>query len=129
MLSSPSIANATLNNSVQFHCEYACISNAVAVWFIEEKIDVDVNLDQILIKRSSNREEACRNPATADASILHYSEILEISPLTSFDHPIPVYCAYILACNSRVECRPMICFSDLAGELQGIALFGRILFL
>ena len=119
MLNSPSVANTTVNNSVQFHCEYACISNAVALWFVEEKIDVDVNLDQISIKRSSNRDEACRNPAAADASILHYSEILEISLLTSFDHPIPVYCAYILACNNHVDCSPEICFSDLVGELQG----------
>ena len=129
MLSSLLIANAAVNNSVQFHCEYACISNAVAVWFIEDKIDVDVNLDQISVKRSSDRDEACRNPAAADASILHYSEILEISPLTSFDHPIPVYCAYILACNNRMECSPEICFSDLVSELQGTAIFSHILFL
>ena len=130
MLNSPSVANITVNNTVEFHCEYACISNTIAVWFIEDKIDMDVNLDQISVRRSSNRDEACGNPAAAHISTLHYNEILEISPLVSFDHPIPVYCAYILACNNRMECSPQICFSDLVGELQGMdILFGCIVFL
>ena len=126
MLSSPSAANTTVNNSVQFHCEYACISNAVSLWFIEEKIDMDVNLlDQFSLKRSSNRDEACRNTATTSPTVdtfLRYSEILEIIPLVSIDHPLPVYCAYILACNNHVECRPKMCFSDLVGNLQGMML-------
>lgn len=122
MLNSPSVAITTINNSLQFHCEYACLLNAVATWFIEDRIDVDVNADQILIKRSSNRNEACRTASTAapDTS-LRYSEMVEINPLISFEHPMPVYCAYILACNNHMECRPRICFSDLA-EFQGIAI-------
>ena len=120
MLSGPSVSNTSINNSVQFHCEYACILNTVAAWFIEEKIDMDINSDQFLIKRSSNRNEACKTFAT-DTS-LRYSEILEINPLASVEYPIPVYCAYIQACNKHVECRPRICFSDLVGEFRGIAL-------
>ena len=120
MLSGHSVANTSINNSVQFHCEYACILNTVAAWFIEEKIDMDINSDQFLIKRSSNRNEACKTFAT-DTS-LRYSEILEINPLASVEYPIPVYCAYIQACNKHVECRPRICFSDLVGEFRGIAL-------
>ena len=86
---------------------------------------MDVNLDEVLIKRSSNRDEICRNPTAADTS-LHFIEIIEINPLTSFGHPILVYCAYILACNNHnMECRPKICFSDLIGELQGKVLFSH----
>jgi hypothetical protein len=129
MLNSPAISNTTINSSVQFHCEYACILNAVAAWFIEERIDVDVNSDQILVQRSSNRNEACRAASTAGGDIsLRYSEILEINPLISFGHPIPVYCAYILACNNRVECRPRICFSDLVGKFQGIVFWQHCIY-
>ena len=119
MLSGPSVANATRNNSVQFHCKYACIFNTVAAWFINERIDMDINSDEFLIRRTSNRNEACKSSA-ADTS-LRYSEVLEINPLASFGHPIPVYCAYIQACNKYdiVECRPRICFSDLVGEFRG----------
>ena len=129
MLSGPSVANTSINNSVQFHCEYACIFNTVAAWFIDERIDMDINSDQFLIRRSSNRNEACKTSAT-DTS-LRYSEILEINPLASFGYPILVYCAYIQACSKHadiiMECRPRICFSDLVGEFQGIAftLFGH----
>ena len=121
-LNSPSVINTTVNNSIQFRCEYACMSNAVAIWFIEEKVDMDVNLDQLFVRRSSNGYQACRSTSTADTFPVHYSEILEINPLVSFDHPLPVYCAYILVCNNHVECRPKICFSDLVGEFQGMLL-------
>ena len=95
MLNSPSVANTTVNSSVQFLCEYACISNAVAVWFIEEKIDMNVNSDQLLVRKSSNRDEACKNATPTDT--LYFSEILEIHPLY-----IPYPCTVRIYCHATI---------------------------
>ena len=118
-------ANITVNNSALLYCKYVCTSNALPVWFIGGRLDSNINSDQLLVKRFSNRDETCRTPTAAHALVLHYVETLEIRPLVTFDNPIPVYCAYILVCNSDadlMQCSPQMCFSDSTVELQGIKL-------
>ena len=52
-------------------CSFTCIFNTVAAWFIDKRIDMDINSDEFLIRRTSNRNEACKTFA-ADTIILNF---------------------------------------------------------